>query len=374
MRVHLFVTLLCFSLLLTVVSAQEPPTPEQLQQQIAAELHRLQSPREQLMQEANALASYHPLWAGQGTVDMLSFMLAPPRRTSYNGTNADVLLGLTEEQMQQLAFTYDLNARIEWSRQKVQDMPEYARAVPAARAATNIPDDYLFEHATEEQKNAFREATVAEIKMLSPVMHEEIINILTPEQLLQVRKWEMQMMSEKGLPCPAMFEILDLTDDQKKEMNEIAVEMKVEFDSLVREAVAVKFERESADYKLLEGKTFVSRQEFNEQLGEVWRKSVDGIEIHKSRSLEGKGIELLTLLQNRLMNVLTDEQLDKMQQIIDETPEYLKRYLAARKAERETQRQAPGYVPGPDSWRPGMPVPERFRQERRPGRFPQPAN
>jgi len=65
------------------------------------------------------------------------------------------------------------------------------------------------------------------------------------------------------------------------------------------------------------------------------------------------------------MDVLTDEQLEKMQQIMDKTPEFIKQFLATRKASRETQAKSPAYVPGPDSWRPGMPLPEQFKEERK---------
>ena len=79
---------------------------------------------------------------------------------------------------------------------------------------------------------------------------------------------------------------------------------------------------------------------------------------------------MVTLLQARMMNVLTDDQLDRMQEIIDETPASIKRFLAGVKAMREFQEKLPGYVPGPDSWRPGMPLPAQFKEERRTGRFP----
>ena len=77
------------------------------------------------------------------------------------------------------------------------------------------------------------------------------------------------------------------------------------------------------------------------------------------------------------MNVLTDEQLEKMQDIMDNPSPFARAFgatiRARREQEAERRRENPDtWFPGPDSWRPGMPVPERFRQERQTGRFPRP--
>ena len=67
------------------------------------------------------------------------------------------------------------------------------------------------------------------------------------------------------------------------------------------------------------------------------------------------------------MNVLTDAQLDKMAQILNETPEFAKWALAQAKAQQEAAKKSPSYVPGPDSWRPGDPLPVQFKEERNTG-------
>jgi len=177
-------------------------------------------------------------------------------------------------------------------------------------------------------------------------------------------------MVEIGIPHPAMFEILDLTDDQKEEMSRIAKEVKVEFDRFVIEHAAFHFEREASGYKLLEGKSYVSREEFDNALREV-RAPIWGEEMGRNLTLQREqGVELLTRMQNRMMNVLTDEQLGRMQEILDETPEFIRRLLAHRRAQREAAQLSPTYVPGPDSWRPGDPMPMQIREERQRSRFP----
>ena len=359
----LFAVVSCLLLFAFAAYAQQQePSTEELQRQFEYELRKLQSPRQRLQLEANYLASSHRYWTGQGTESFLRNYVLGPR-------GGDDLLGLTEEQKQRLPFL-DHNKIGEWfPQQDWQNIPESVQAEVAYRAA-HIPDDFLFEHATEEQKNTFREAMVAVITQSGPIMQREILETLTPEQMLLVRTWEMQAMSEIGIPHPTMFEILDLTEDQKKEMKEIADEMKVEFDRLVIEAASIHFENEASAYKLLEKMSFVSREEFDKSLREAGSPVWTEMTAKNSADLQRQGTKLMVHMQDCMMDILTDEQLDKMQKILDETPDLIKQLIASRRTAREAQEQAPGYTPGPDSWRPGIPLPVEFKEQRRTGRFP----
>jgi hypothetical protein len=234
-----------------------------------------------------------------------------------------------------------------------------------------LPDDPNFERATEEQKDAYREALIARLSLFQNAMQTEIQETLTPKQMLQLRKLEMQMMSELGIPFPSMFDPLDLTEDQKKEMNKITDELKAEFDRLTMEEATLKSERMVSMYGVLKGKSFASQNEFQKAMSDVRRQYVPSAAMRKKGvDLQERGTKFVTLLQTRLIDVLTDEQLDKMQKILNETPAGAKKLITMFKTERETAKKSPGYVPGPDSWRPGDPVPAQFKEERRRNRFP----
>ena len=102
----------------------------------------------------------------------------------------------------------------------------------------------------------------------------------------------------------------------------------------------------------------MSVNERNNAHGDAFRQYVPSEEMRrKTADLQERGKKLVTILQNRLMNVLTDAQLGEMQKILDETPEFAKRIIAQFKAGRETQERSPVYVPEPNSWRPGDPLP-----------------
>jgi DNA-directed RNA polymerase beta' subunit len=243
--------------------------------------------------------------------------------------------------------------------------PEYTQTVEAL-AAARIPSDFLFEHATEEQKNVYREAHLAQLTLFTTDMQTKIQETLTSGQMLQVRKLEMQLMPELGIPFPSMFDPLDLTEDQKTEMKEIADELKPEFDCLTMELATLKSERLTSAYESLSEMSFSSLEELHKARDDVFRRYVPSEDMRKRiADLQERGKKLVATLQTRLMDVLTDEQLLKMQKILDETPEFVKKLLAQMKAVRVEQEKSPAYVPGPDSWRPGDPLPAQFKEERK---------
>jgi len=263
---------------------------------------------------------------------------------------------------------------VEFLRKMHQEQaPELMRVIEMQQAA-RIPDDPNFERATEEQKNAYREADMAMNTLALSAMQEAIVDTLTPEQMLQVRKLEMQLMPAMGIPFPSMFEPLGLTEEQKNEMEKITDAMKAEFEPLVLEAATLKADRIVAVYGSLKGKSFASYDEYQKANDESFRQYVSSESFRKKNlDVQERGVKLVTLLQNRLMNVLTDEQLDKMQKIMDEAPMFAKQFIARFKMQQIQQgfqKTAPTYTPGPDSWRPGMPMPVQFKEQRKSGNFP----
>jgi hypothetical protein len=340
----------------TITSAQEP-TAEQLQQQIEDSIRYHQSPKQRINWEADQLATSRSSWNGQGTWMPLQFLMR---------SGAEDELGLTDDQKKRLSLLYlENNMGMGMSEEMRQKIMPKAIALREAGEATMIPGDPNFERATEEQKDAYREVVIASVNLFTSALQTEIQETLTSEQMLKVRKLEMQLMPVMGIPFPSMFDPLDLTDDQKKEMNKIADEMKAEFDRLTLEEAMLKSERLAATYGSLRGQTFASQEEFQKAQQDVHRQYVPSEELRKRYSdLRERGTKLTTTLQNRLMNVLTDEQLDKMQKILDETPEFAKKMIAQFKGQQEAQEKSPQYVPGPDSWRPGDPVPVQFKEER----------
>ncbi|MDR3232657.1 MAG: hypothetical protein LBT46_03140 [Planctomycetaceae bacterium] len=356
----------CFA----TASAQKPTaeqSPQQIQKEIEQQFRFNRTPKRALSMQADAMFTDLSPWNGQGTWMPLRLALR------FGGESG---LALTDEQKQRLSFLYKESeiGNDFFLRMRQNPTPEFTELQNAV-GATEIPGDPFFERATEEQKNAYREASANILGLFSSDMQREIHETLTPEQMLQVRKLEMQIMPEFGIPFPSMFEPLGLTDEQKKEMEKITAGMKEEYVRLVTENAALKSERIQDIYKTLEEEykktPFASREEFNKKRNEAFQKyKPDETLKKKYRDSTERGIKLVTLLKTRLMNVLTDEQLDKMQKIMDETPEYAKKLLAMVQKKREMELKSGDYVPGPDSWRPGDGTPKDFKDERKLKTFP----
>jgi len=366
MKTFPIVAFLCYSMLFAVASAQELTPEQREQQQIERQVRNLLSPINRLAWEAERLAAFRAPWNGQGIAVPFRLMMHP----MFGGANE---LGLTDEQQQRLSLYFGetgdnitdaLLSAID------ENTPEYAQAMEAVRA-TLLPDDRFFERATEEQKNAFREAETTLNGFVHAATQEKIQEILTPEQMLQLRKLEMQLLPVLGVPFPTMFEPLDLTDEQREEMRQIAEEMRAEYDQLILGIIMLESELEFSKYESLRGQSFASQEEFQQAYREIRRAAIVP-ETQRKHFIEHmeRGIKFTTLLQTRLMNVLTDEQLDMMQEILDNTPRFAQQRIATFKMMRMAAQLSPTYIPGPDSWRPGAPTPIQIREERQRSRFP----
>jgi Ni/Co efflux regulator RcnB len=65
-----------------------------------------------------------------------------------------------------------------------------------------------------------------------------------------------------------------------------------------------------------------------------------------------------------MFDVLTDELLLRLQDMIDNPTGLVKIMLDKMKAGRENKEKKDEWVPGPNTWQPGDPLPEQYRQER----------
>ncbi|MCL2004702.1 MAG: hypothetical protein FWG73_00930 [Planctomycetaceae bacterium] len=66
----------------------------------------------------------------------------------------------------------------------------------------------------------------------------------------------------------------------------------------------------------------------------------------------------------KMFDVLTDEQWERMQDLVDHPPEYINVFLKKVQENREKNARDASWQPGVDSWRPGDAIPEGYRWER----------
>jgi len=69
-----------------------------------------------------------------------------------------------------------------------------------------------------------------------------------------------------------------------------------------------------------------------------------------------------------MFDVLTDEQWERMIDLIDNPPDYVKKILDEKRKAREAETASSGesgeWQPGPGSWQPGDGIPAGYRIER----------
>jgi hypothetical protein len=66
----------------------------------------------------------------------------------------------------------------------------------------------------------------------------------------------------------------------------------------------------------------------------------------------------------QVFDILTDEQMARFVRLVNNPPEFAKKFMDKRKKVLGEQEESGGWQPGPNSWRPGDPIPEGYLQQR----------
>ena len=280
--------------------------------------------------------------------------------------------------------------------QKIQDARRHVSSLSFVdgRMVANDPDIQLIWDEKSKLGDPYAENTSEETRtkifelerMFSETVAKKQQNIinenLTPDQLQRVNEFQISAMSEIALASPGMFEALDLSDTQREQLGDIKKELDAEFEELMdrRGDVRMKSSEKLTDemdklQDVLVGVAPNSEEwmRLTKDVGikvakanpDIWREMV---EIEKSiASFSNK-------LKVRMFDVLNDEQWARLQDLIDNPPNYVKRWLTqGREANKRAQSLFDEWTPGPNSWQPGDPIPEEYRQKRNEKRnFPRP--
>ena len=298
-------------------------------------------------------------------------------RSYLTSPEGKVDLGLTQEQEKRLAFLDAGDDLIfEWSSQEMQkDDSEYRQSFRLAEDL--LPEgDKLLEKTSSEAMESYRDSYIAINEHSSSIfpkaVKQEIEDVLTEEQLSKLRTVELQL----GLSTPESFESLGLSDEQKEEMAAIKKQADEEYEKWLDEAAEIQLDYLGSITETLKNinkeTPFTDSQELTKKLREA-EKTCDNEEIKKRRkALSEKFQELADRTHTNLMNVLTDEQLDKMTSLLASAPDFIRKNLEQVRQIEEDNKKSDDWIPGPDSWRPGDGTPEEFKRNRKAGKaFPQ---
>jgi Spy/CpxP family protein refolding chaperone len=200
---------------------------------------------------------------------------------------------------------------------------------------------------------------------------QAVDSILTAEQKQKIREFELANMANMTFFPVSAFEALDLTDDQRQQIEAIKKEFEPEFEKSLEDYTSGRHQEVGKKYHALQKKMGLENGKYhpaihNKLMAEdpVYKRLHNEITAHKERF--GAKFKV------KMYNVLTDEQWARLQQLIDNPPEHAKAFLKKLKEQRGETEKKEAWMPGPNSWRPGDPIPEQYRQQRneRQGRFP----
>jgi len=215
-------------------------------------------------------------------------------------------------------------------------------------------------------------------------------NALPPELKQKMLEAQLAAMDESSTIAPRLFEALNLTDAQRQQMERIKKELEPEF-----EKHAEIYGNNAA--KILERVNAAIEQRRAAQIpiGGIGKDAQEGqAAFLRELQEEPEHKKLLdesyasskafaTLFRKRMFEILNDDQRKRLQELIDNPPPHAQ--VLIQRLRRENWGQHEGEVgknsaragvgsdvwtPGPNSWRPGNPLPEGYRPEQRNSRFP----
>lgn len=303
------------------------------------------------------------LWNGHGSTVMAVDMLQknPELRTAW---------GISDEQFRQIQ---DVQKNVPQNIEaEAMRNPEFRMIVQEMQAIQN-PDDPLMLEAsigTIMKSQDLREKIMS-VGVSS--MANDLSNLLSPEQKQRMDEFLLTHMSEMPVFSPSTFGSLGLTDAQKQQMERIKNELEPEFEKqlenlanahlIMTNKVLDELEKQGGNFDMNDPKAMETKVQ-----AIAMKLSTEDPEIRRlQEEVQSRGNEFSTQFRTKMFDVLTDEQWARFQKLTDDPPEYIK---ALRKKMQEQQKKLGAadkvdiWLPGPNSWKPGDPIPEQYRQER----------
>jgi len=299
-------------------------------------------------------------------------------------------LGLTPEQHDSLDFMYSKDGSMgHWYRAKAQTDPVLAQMLAEHMPLNEeIRKDPYGGNTPPEIERVYREQQRNLTTYYFVESQKDVENTLTLEQMQKVRESELALMSEMPILNPSMFYSLNLTGEQKEQMEEIKKSLEPVFEQIVEELVEAEDALQQLKFDMFEkvgikfdengqlvdetGKSLMNDREAMEKKGkEIEDELTKNVEMQaKMKRINERASGFMRDFKFKMYDVLTDEQLIAMQRIIDNPTAHVKK-LRDRLQKERAERQKDNWQPGIHSWQPGDPVPEQYLEQRRQrGNFP----
>ena len=339
---------------------------------------------ERIIMEDVMKQSFRMMWNDSGTGFTSVTLLGVPEIREA--------LGVSEEQLEQIGDAIgtkmeEMSEKMESEMKRIM-LPVFQLLDPDLTLDTFDsffdsfdPDSFdpetLHQLTMEFEGQMMEQMMSIQMNMMNEVMTNVMGDLLLPEQIQSMQEMQLAAMGEMPFISPGAFEALGLTDDQREELEQIKKELEPEFE-------------ENLDFfvknflKLHE--TLDSERNSGESQEEAMKcLMAENPEVRRMvNETQTRSREFSERVRTRMFDVLTDEQWMRLQELLDNPPEHARLFIRVIREsmgfgeyeESETASESEDtetrgmWMPGPDSWRPGMPVPESYRQQRNERRFP----
>ena len=363
----LLLAVLCLCLLLVTGYAQPNKlTPEEWEQQA------LQRTRE-IKRSAILLH-----WDSRTSNALVSSVLGYPECRD--------VLGVSDEQYQQIN---DQKQRASMEllleeKKAVEAVYERAGLEPPPFGPLPRPDDFSAEDMKEFQNISERYSLMKRI-----VPSDVVGNALTTEQHRKINEALLANMGLATMPVisPSRFEGLNLTDAQREQMRILEKEIEPKLEIFINNYTDSRIAQDNRLHTIIQEQKGEALREKTQEANKI---IIDDAEFNRHfAAMVSHERAFATVLLKEIgeRNILTKEQWERLQDLIDDPPELAKVlrrvYGGGRQSSESGGEHADGidnkgneenkgadWQPGPGSWKPGDAIPEQYRQERQEGRFP----
>lgn len=348
-------TFLKYVALSTLLAAFSASVGAQTTSKKAELLKPFRSPAAQEMQKRVGKDLVRSLWSENGSNLMtMGLMNNPDIRKG---------LGVSDEQHRQIQ---------QGMMKELQSHPEWA-AIEAEGKKYRESGDPFMENADEEAKRKMVALQEKAVSIMMGAMEKETQKSLTDEQKRKAQEFQLASMSEFPIVTPDMFKALDLSGDQLKKMNTIREDLKPGFEKVMDDLIDAQIKSSALVFERLEREDIPI--EDHKQLMEAIKTMTEKVKEDDPRYLRilgeamDKGQAFTTQLKFKMFDVLTDEQLARLEEIVNNPPEYVQKFLEKLR-EQLGGRRGGAMQPMLDAWKPGEPIPEEYKKQRQRKGFP----
>lgn len=185
-------------------------------------------------------------------------------------------------------------------------------------------------------------------------MQVQLLEEIGTERLQKLRKLGLQLspvLAESGLLDFKAYEILDLTEEQRKQLEILRQQYVTGLDEIIKEKE--RLYEQAVDFEL----------KWAEKSEEAIKEN-EALILEEAKKLQEQGTKaeekfqgIVKSVRAKISLLLTPQQTERLEKIIAETPAWLKSTNQTEAAVEDDSWK--------DSWKPGDPVPEKQTKERK---------